>query len=117
MFDQKAGCRTCKIISALLGKNLFMGLFVHGRSRITFRQVEPCLSGLKLRIVGGLSERGWTDNDIDVIGDRTHVSTFSARLRAVGILNPIHWCGTYEVHSCVSCAYFGIKLVLTGKGY
>lgn len=94
-----------------------MNLFVYGRSRITLKQIEPHLAGLELRIVGGLSERGWTENDIDVLGERTHAATLSARLRLCGILNPVHWCGTYEAHSCVSCAYFGVKLVLTGKGY
>ena len=38
-------------------------------------------------------------------------------LKKQGIKNPIHYCGNKEKHSHLKCAYYGVKLALTKKGY
>lgn len=94
-----------------------MPLLGHRYSKITFEEVKDALEGLDLEIVGGLKKRGFTTNDLDVVGNILDVPTFSARLKRMGIRNPIHWCGTRANHSHLQCAYYGVKLALTGRGY
>lgn len=110
-------CQTCKIISLLLGKKLFMPLLGHKYPLLRVENVVPLVEGLDLLIGGGLCSRGWTYNDIDINGSKKDVETFVGRLREKGIPNPVHYCGPRSAHSHIYCAYNGIKLALTGKGY
>ena len=76
------------------------------------------VEGLRLRVVGGLVSRGYTTNDIDVVGEREDIPALVSRLHADGIQEPIHYCGSeHEKHSHLRCAFYGIKMALTGKGY
>jgi hypothetical protein len=100
-----------------MGKKLFMPLLGHKYPKITFQEIQPHLAGLDLDVVGGLKKRGWTLNDVDVIGTKSDIQIFSIRLESTGIRNPIHYCGTRLNHSHIRCAYYGAKLALTGKGF
>ena len=110
-------CRTCKIISTMLGKKFMMPLLGHHYPLCRLAQVRKDTRGLDLQVVGGLAERGWTTNDVDVVGNRAYVPKLDARLRADHIKAPIHYCGDGLKHSHLKCAYFGVKMALTGKGY
>lgn len=94
-----------------------MPLFGHRYSKLQLADIKRHLIGLDLEVVGGLRRRGWTINDIDVIGDKKDILTLVERLKKNGIQNPVHYCGKPFRHSHIFCAYYGIKLVLTGKGY
>ncbi len=111
-------CKTCRFISHALGKKFMMPLLAHHYPLCRFGDVKKELRGLDLRIVGGLATRGWTKNDVDVVGERADIPTFESRLRKDGIPEPIHFCGSDdEPHSHLRCALYGIKMALTGKGY
>jgi len=110
-------CGPCKVISIMLGKKFMMPFLGHRYSKLLLQDAEKHLGDLDLSIVGGLAKRGWTMNDVDVIGKRAHVALLSERLHASGISNPIHWCGSRDKHSHIQCAYFGVKLAITGKGH
>ena len=112
------GCKTCKVISHLLGKKYMMPLLGHHYALCHFADVKKDLRGLDLDVVGGLAERGWTTNDVDVIGNRRDIPTLSSRLRTDGIREPVHYCGSKEGrHSHLLCAFHGVKMALTGRGY
>lgn len=111
-------CKVCKLIGLLLGKKFIMPLLGHHYPLCYYAQVKRDLKGLNLQVVGGLVTRGWTTNDVDVIGDRADAPTLNSRLHQDGIPEPVHYCGRIgEKHSHLKCAYFGIKMALTGKGY
>ncbi len=110
-------CRTCKLISLLLGKKLILPLLGKHYPMCRLGEVQKDMKGLNLRIVGGLVNRGWTTNDVDVIGERSDVPKLASRLAADHILEPVHFCGDGIHHSHLQCAYYGIKMTLTGKGY
>lgn len=110
-------CETCKTISRLLGKRYLMPLLGHEYRKLSLAEIVPQTNDLHLEIVGGLAERGWTKHDIDVVGERSNIETFSRRMRAGGIPHPIHYCGDGIHHSHLRCAFNGIKLALTGRGY
>ncbi|MCE9541067.1 hypothetical protein K8R03_00730 [Candidatus Kaiserbacteria bacterium] len=112
-----ADCRICKNISIAMGKKFMMPLLGHKYQKITLEEIRPHLSGLNLDIVGGLSKRGWTLNDVDVVGTKSDIQNLSIRLETRGIRNPIHYCGARLNHSHIQCAYYGVKLALTGRGY
>ena len=94
-----------------------MPLLGHHYPLCRLAEVRKDMAGLHLRIVGGLARRGWTTNDVDVVGDRIDIPTLSSRLRADNIPEPIHYCGDGIHHSHLKCAYYGVKMALTGKGY
>lgn len=110
-------CRTCALIPLLLGKSIMMPLLGHHYAKLMYAELAPHLFGLDLVVVGGLKNRGWTLNDIDVRGTKFDVVVLAQRLQNADIRNPIHYCGTYDFHSHISCAYYGVKLALTGRGY
>jgi hypothetical protein len=111
-------CKQCKMLATLLGKRFVMPLLGHHYPLCRIRDVNKAVTGLHLQVVGGLTARGWTTNDIDVIGDRGDIGLLAQRLKAQGIVEPIHFCGSdKEPHSHLRCAFYGIKLALTGKGY
>jgi len=110
-------CDTCKLISLLLGKKIFMPLLGHRYPRLTLAEVEPHLAGLDLVVGGGLRSRGWTYNDVDVNGDKADAKILDERLKRSGIVHPVHYRGSLTEHSHLYCAFNGIKLALTGKGY
>ena len=94
-----------------------MPLLGHTYAKITLEEIEPHLAGLDLDVVGGLKKRGWTLNDVDVVGTKSDIQILSIRLESAAIRNPIHYCGARLNHSHIQCAYYGTKLALTGKGY
>jgi len=110
-------CKTCKVIPDLLGKKFLMPLLGHRYPIITLEAVRAHVNGLDLEIGGGLESRGWTSNDVDVNGSKADIEIFDGRLKEAGIVNPIHYCGPLAGHSHALCAFNGIKLALTGKGY
>lgn len=110
-------CETCRVISLLLGKKIFMPLLGHRYPILKYATVAPLVENLNLVIGGGLHARGWTKNDIDVNGQKEDVPEFASRLQQKGIPNPVHYCGPLQGHSHLYCAYNGIKLAFTGKGY
>jgi len=111
-------CRICRVISLGLGKKFIMPLLGHHYPLCRLSDVKKNFRGLDLRVVGGLVNRGWTKNDIDVIGNRADIPALSSRLERDGIREPIHYCGgTHEKLSHLRCAFYGIKMALTGKGY
>ena len=110
-------CRTCKTISKFFGKKYMMPLLGHHYPLCRLADVQKDMKGLDLELVGGLPKRGWTTNDVDVVGNRSDAPELEQRLRADNIQEPLHWCGDGIHHSHVRCAYFGIKMALTGKGY
>ncbi len=110
-------CVACKTISRLLGKSYMMPLLGHHYPVCRLADVQQEVQGLKIQIVGGLIQRGWTTNDIDVVGERKDIPKFSERLRTDGISQPVHYCGDGIHHSHLKCAYHGVKMALAGKGY
>lgn len=110
-------CRTCKTISLLLGKKLILPLIGKHYPLCRLGDVQKDLRGLGLQVVGGLVNRGWTTNDVDVVGNRADVPELASRLAHDHIAEPVHFCGDGVRHSHLKCAYYGVKMVLTGKGY
>jgi hypothetical protein len=110
-------CRICRNISVAMGKKFMMPLLGHRYKKISLTDVQPHFNDLDLEIVGGLKKRGWTSNDIDVVGTQADIYTLSLRLASENINNPIHYCGERHKHSHVKCAYYGVKLAFTGRGY
>lgn len=110
-------CKVCAVLPHLLGKKLFLPLLGHNYKKITREEVTPFLDGLDLKIVGGLEKRGYTKNDIDLIGEKKDVQILAERLLKVGVVNPLHYCGGEGRHSHLECALNGIKLAFSGKGY
>src|SRR4051812_47825341 len=110
-------CRVCKAISMMLGKKFMMPLLGHHYALCRIADVRKDMRGLDLQLVGGLPRRGWTTNDVDVVGNRADAPTLEARLRHDHIAEPVHYCGDGVRHSHLKCAYFGVKMALTGKGY
>ena len=94
-----------------------MPLLGHHYALCRLADVKKDMQGLDLRLVGSLPRRGWTRNDVDVVGNRADAAVLDARLRDDKILEPVHYCGDGIHHSHLRCAYFGIKMALTGKGY
>ena len=84
---------------------------------IFFDDINKYAEGLDIKIVGGLSDRGHTRHDIDIIGNKKHIPVFVKRLRTNLIFNPVHYCGGFKTHSHLKCIFYGLKLVFTGKGY
>ncbi len=111
------GCRFCEVISSLLGKRLFMFLFKEKWKSVHKKRLEKYLHNLNLEIVGGLTKRGWTVHDIDVMGNHSKVVIFHQRLKKAGIQNPIHYCGTNKNHSHILCLWNGIRLIFGKNGY
>ena len=105
------------MISILCGKKIFMPLLGHRYPRITLPGIQQYTEGLDVVIVGGLQNRGWTCNDIDVLGSKQDAKIFDERLKKNGVMHPVHYCGPLTNHSHVVCAFNGIKLALTGRGY
>lgn len=111
------GCKVCGAIPKYLGKRFFEPLFGREYDRLQADTVSPLLDGLDLVLVGGLVTRGYTYHDIDVLGAHGDCACLHERLRTNGVRNPVHYCGSYTKHSHIQCAWNGVKLVLTGKGY
>src|SRR5690348_9203195 len=108
-------CKICKIISLALGKKFMMPLLGHHYPMCRLADIKKDFHDLDLHVVGGLANRGYTTNDIDVIGDRADIPALVSRLEKDGIQEPIHYCGSeHGKHSHLRCAYFGIKMALTG---
>ena len=110
-------CRVCKIISVMLGKHIFLPILCSHNKKIYFKNIIEFTKNIDIKIVGGLKIRGYTNHDIDVIGKKSDIQEFQKRISENGIKNPIHYCGEADRHSHLKCAYYGIKLALTGKGY
>ena len=110
-------CKVCQFISVALGKKFMMQLLGHRYPKIFLTDIEKFFDDLDIVVVGGLKNRGWTTNDIDVAGAREDAVLLAQKLQKNGISNPIHYCGEIENHSHILCAYYGIKLALTGRGY
>ncbi|MBI2108687.1 MAG: hypothetical protein HYT93_00700 [Parcubacteria group bacterium] len=110
-------CSVCKIIPKVLGKKFFFHLFGHEYPKLFSKDVAKHLIGLNLKLVGGLSTRGWTVHDVDVTGEKKDAAVLEERLRKDNIPHPIHLCRQKPNHSHFLCALNGIKLVLTGRGY
>ena len=88
-----SSCKVCKFGSRVFGHGLTRLLGLKWK-RITLEQVQPLLTDLDLRIVGGLVNRGFTEHDIDVLGDEDDVSTLVKRLKTKKINNLVHYCGS-----------------------
>ena len=110
-------CSTCRILPRLLGKNFFLPLFGREYPKLFYTDIKECFEGLDVSVIGGLKTRGWTSHDIDITGDRESIPVLVERLRHRHIPNPIHFCERKPNHSHLRCAWNGIKLTLTGKGY
>jgi len=93
-----------------------MPLLGHNYPNITLNQITPHLINLDLKIVGGLKRRGYTKNDIDIIGEKKDIKILAQRLAEVNIRNPLHHCGEKHKHSHFKCTLNGIKLAFSGKG-
>ncbi len=89
---QVAPCKWCMLGSKIFGHGLTK-LLGKKWPRLTLPQVTPNLSGLDLQIVGGLVNRGFTEHDIDVIGQESDVKVLAKRLSEAGISNLLHYCG------------------------
>ena len=94
-----------------------MPLLGHEYQKLSFEKVKRHLKGLDIEVVGGLKGRGWTTHDIDVVGKREDIPIFAERLKADAIPHPVHYCRKQPYHSHLHCAWNGIKLAFTGKGY
>ena len=90
-----ADCKICSFGSKVFGHGLTK-LLGKKWQRITIDQVEPCFVGLDLALVGGLERRGYTEHDIDVLGNEGDVSVLVERLRAKKINNLVHYCGPIQ---------------------
>ena len=110
-------CPVCKIIPKVLGKNFFFHVFGREYPKLLYKDAQKHFEGLDLKLVGGLTTRGWTVHDIDVTGDKKDAPELERRLRDNNIPHPIHLCRGKPNHSHFLCALNGVKLVLTGKGY
>lgn len=104
-------------MSRAMGGRIVMPIVCIKSNKIFIKDIEKYTKGLEIRIVGGLSDRGYTNHDIDVVGNKEHISLFVKRLRVNSVHNPVHYCGGFENHSHLKCTYYGLKLVFTGKGY
>lgn len=100
-----------------MGSKLVMPLVCRNSNKIFFKDINKYAKGLNIKIVGGLSDRGYTYHDIDVVGDKKDVLIFVRRLNRDAISNPVHYCGGFDDHSHLKCTFYGLKLVFTGKGY
>jgi hypothetical protein len=110
--DRQKGCLVCKFLSRTVGRLLYA--FTRQRwDRLEASRVEPHLQKLSLHLVGGLATRGWTVHDIDVIGAKADVPRLVGRLRAAGIMHPVHYCGGAS-HSHVQCIREGLRVLLQG---
>ena len=110
-------CNICKIPPILLGKRFMMPLLGHKYSKIFYKDIEKYLVDLDIEIVGSLVQKGWTKNDVDVVGNKNDTKIFAERLKKENIKIPVHYCGGHNDHSHIKCVYYGIKMAFTGKGY
>lgn len=110
-------CKTCRFMSRAMGGRIVMPIVCRKSNKIFLEDVKKHTGGIRIRIVGGLSDRGYTHHDIDVVGDKKDVPRFVERLRSDSISNPVHYCGGFKTHSHLECILNGLKLVFTGKGY
>lgn len=115
--NPEQSCKICSAIPKILGKKYLMPLLGHSYPRIERESLLPLLTTHNLVLVGGLATRGFTQNDIDVLGEHDDVVAFAEKIRELGIKNPVHHCGTHTHHSHLSCAINGIKLAFTGRGF
>jgi len=84
--------------------------------RITMDQVQPCTRGLNLIIVGGLEKRGYTEHDIDILGDEKDISVLVERLKAKKIYNLVHYCGVEKTrHSHLRALINGFLVTFLGN--
>ena len=99
-------------------------LFGHGLThllgkrwdKITIEQVYPFFEGLDLKIIGGLSNRGYTNHDIDVVGIKRDVPILVERLAAKSIDNLVHYCGPVsEAHSHLEALINGFLVTFLGN--
>ncbi len=110
-------CRVCRFMSRAMGGRIVMPIVCRKSDKIFLEDIKKHVRGIDIRIVGGLSDRGYTHHDIDVVGNKEHLPLFAERLRTNSVRNPIHYCGGFNTHSHLECAFYGLKLVFTGKGY
>ncbi len=74
------------------------------------------MSGLHLTIVGGLIERGYTEHDVDVIGNEKDVPALVQRLAERNIHNLVHYCGSDPVkHSHLRALINGFLVTFLGN--
>lgn len=108
-------CRLCAFGSKVFGHGL---TYLLGKrwSKITIEQVYPHIEGLGLEIVGGLKNRGYTEHDIDVIGQEKDVSTLVKRLALNNINNLVHYCGSKaSTHSHTKALINGFLVTFWGN--
>ncbi len=106
-------CKTCEIISEVLGKRLLERFFLKNR-KLEKEAIIALIKDLDIQLVGGLSDRGWTEHDIDVIGDARSISILAKRLHDHKVYNPIHVVGSPGKHSHFLCLWNGLKLIFNG---
>lgn len=110
-------CKLCRFASRAMGGRIVMPIVCRKSKKIFLEDIQEYTRGLELKIVGGLSDKGYTRHDIDVVGNKKHLPLFIKRLKENSINNPIHYCGGFDTHSHLECIFYGLKLVFTGKGY
>ena len=110
-----ADCKLCSFGSMVFGHGLTK-LLGKKWQRITMDQVQPCTRGLNLIIVGGLEKRGYTEHDIDILGDEKDISVLVERLKAKKIYNLVHYCGVEKTrHSHLRALINGFLVTFLGN--
>ena len=104
-------------MSRAMGGRIVMPFVCRKSKKIFLKDIKKYTKGINIKIIGGLSDRGYTPHDIDVVGDKKDLLIFIKRLKKNSISNPIHYSGGFKNHSHLKCIYYGLKLVFTGKGY
>lgn len=90
--DNAISCTWCAWGSKIFGHDLTK-LLGKKWDKITIEEVAPCLEGLNLEIVGGLCYKGYTEHDVDVIGEEKDVPVLVKRLNEKNVNNLVHYCG------------------------
>ncbi len=108
-------CKLCYFGSRVFGHGL-TNLLGKKYKKITLDQIEPHLSGLNLFIVGGLKNRGYTEHDIDVVGDKKDIKEFIKRLAEINIDSLVHYCGpSQSKHSHMVALVNGFQVTFLGN--
>lgn len=108
-------CKLCYFGSRVFGHGL-TNLIGKKYNKITLEQVGPCLAGLNLTIVGGLNNRGYTEHDIDVVGDKKDIKEFIKRLSEINIDSLVHYCGPSGLkHSHIVALVNGFQVTFLGN--
>ena len=114
----EAEIKTCKL--CLFGSKVFgHGLtYLLGKKydKVLIGQVDPCLVNLNLVVVGGLKNWGYTEHDIDVVGNKKDIPLLIQRLTKNKIDNLVHYRGLLgDKHSHLTALVNGFLVTFFGN--